>query len=158
MMYICNCIVHVSHCIVHVIIVNCLYSCFWLCFRALSTQQGGHVHATNLYPTIKSYYKMSKPLSFGLSSCLSFCLCASIFLLSGLANQSEIRHGYWALSIGRDWRSCLFNLPKFKLFISIFGTSAWSCGARIPGYGRDIIIIIIIIKWIKIYLKQWWLR
>ena len=30
MMYICNCIVPVSHCIVHLIIVNCLYSCFFL--------------------------------------------------------------------------------------------------------------------------------
>ena len=60
MMYICNCIVHVSH--IHnfvfaiishthkslTLTVNCLYSCFF-CFRALSTQQGGYVRATNLY-------------------------------------------------------------------------------------------------------------
>ena len=54
-MYICNCIVHVSHCIVHVIIVNCLYSCFF-CFRALSTQQGGYVRVTNLYYYYYYYY------------------------------------------------------------------------------------------------------
>ena len=47
-MYICNCIVHVSHNFVFAITVNCLYSCFF-CFRALSTQQGGYVRATNLY-------------------------------------------------------------------------------------------------------------
>ena len=47
-MYICNCIVHVSHNLVFAITVNCLYSCFF-CFRALSTQQGGYVRATNLY-------------------------------------------------------------------------------------------------------------
>ena len=48
MMYICNCIVHVSHNVVFAITVNCLYSCFF-CFRALSTQQAGYVRATNLY-------------------------------------------------------------------------------------------------------------
>ena len=49
MMYICNCIVHV-------IIVNCLYSYFLLCFCTLSTQQGGYVHATNLYCYYYYYY------------------------------------------------------------------------------------------------------
>ena len=48
MMYICNCIVHVSHNFVFAITVNCLYSCFF-CFRALSTQQGGYVRAKNRY-------------------------------------------------------------------------------------------------------------
>ena len=38
----------VSHNFVFAITVNCLYSCFF-CFRALSTQQGGYVRATNLY-------------------------------------------------------------------------------------------------------------
>ena len=33
---------------VFAITVNCLYSCFFY-FRALSTQQGGYVRATNLY-------------------------------------------------------------------------------------------------------------
>ena len=47
-MYICNCVIHVSHNVVFAITVNCLYSCFF-CFRALSTQQGGYVRATNLY-------------------------------------------------------------------------------------------------------------
>ena len=56
-MYICNCIVHVSHNFVFAIsiTVNCLYSCFFCffsCFRALSTQQGGYVRATNLYYNI----------------------------------------------------------------------------------------------------------
>ena len=46
-MYICNCIVHVSryimfHCKLFVFM-------FFLCFRALSTQQGGYVRNTNLY-------------------------------------------------------------------------------------------------------------
>ena len=36
------------HNFVFAITVNCLYSCFF-CFRALSTQQGGYVRATNLY-------------------------------------------------------------------------------------------------------------
>ena len=54
-MYICNCIVHVSHNLVFAITVNCLYSCFF-CFRALSTQQGGYVRATNLYYYYYYYY------------------------------------------------------------------------------------------------------
>ena len=40
-------IVHVSHNVVFAITVNCLYSCLF-CFRALSTQQGEYVRATNL--------------------------------------------------------------------------------------------------------------
>ena len=48
MICICNCIVHVSNNFVFATTVNCLYSCFF-CFRALSTQQGGYVRATNLY-------------------------------------------------------------------------------------------------------------
>ena len=58
-MYICNCIVHVSHNFVFAITVNCLYSCF-LCVRALSTQQGGYVRATNLY--YYYYYIVKKKL------------------------------------------------------------------------------------------------
>ena len=54
-MYICNCIVHVSHNFVFAITVNCLYSCVF-CFRALSTQQGGYVRATNHYYYYYYYY------------------------------------------------------------------------------------------------------
>ena len=49
------CIVHLSHTFVFAITVNCLYSCFF-CFRALSTQQGGYVRATNLYYYYYYYY------------------------------------------------------------------------------------------------------
>ena len=47
-MYICNCIVHVSR---YIILYHCklFVFMFLLCFRALSTQQGGYVRATNLY-------------------------------------------------------------------------------------------------------------
>ena len=49
----CTCIS--AHNVVFAIIVNCLYSCFF-CFRALSTQQGGYVRATNLYYYYYYYY------------------------------------------------------------------------------------------------------
>ena len=63
-MYICNCIVHVSHNFVFAITVNCLHSCFF-CFRALSTQQGGYVRATNLYYYYYYYYYYYFELSMG---------------------------------------------------------------------------------------------
>ena len=50
-MYICNCIVHVSR-----YIILFLLSFFFLCFRALGTQQGGYVRATNLYYYYYYYY------------------------------------------------------------------------------------------------------
>ena len=54
MIYICNCIVHVYRHIMllFAIIVNCLYSCFFLFPRL----EGGYVRATNLYYYYYYYY------------------------------------------------------------------------------------------------------
>ena len=47
-MYICNCIIHVSHNFVVAITVNRLYSCFF-CFRALSTPAGVDMCALQIF-------------------------------------------------------------------------------------------------------------
>ena len=68
-MYICNCIVHVSRYIIifFAITVNCLYLCFFFCFRALSTQQGGYVRVTNLYYYYYYYCSVTSVLDYGLT-------------------------------------------------------------------------------------------
>ena len=64
MMYICNCIVHVSRHMM-LFLLNCLYSCFF-CYHALSTQQGGYVRAINLY----YYYYYGCQLQLACLACI----------------------------------------------------------------------------------------
>ena len=83
-MYVCNCIVHVCilvHNFVFAIIVNCLYSCFF-CFRALITQQGGYVCATNLY--YYYYYYRPLPCSMPLDNWKAGCRLSGLPIRCGI--------------------------------------------------------------------------